>query len=61
MVASSVLIGDTVTDRETARAAGVPVVLVTFGPTGEAVAELAPEALLPDYQALPGIVRGLIG
>ena len=60
-VASSVLIGDTVTDRETARAAGVPVVLVTFGPTGEAVAELAPEALLPDYQALPGIVRRLIG
>jgi phosphoglycolate phosphatase len=31
-VARSVLIGDTVTDRDTARAAGVPVVLVSFGP-----------------------------
>lgn len=60
-VASSVLIGDTVTDRDTARAAGVPVVLVTFGPTGEAVADLAPEALLPRFPDLPGIVARLIG
>lgn len=60
-VASSVLIGDTVTDRETARAASVPVVLVTFGPTGDAVAELEPEALLPHFADLPGIVARLIG
>ena len=60
-VASSVLIGDTVTDRNTARAAGVPVVLVTFGPDGHAVADLAPEALLPRFADLPGIVARLIG
>lgn len=60
-VAQSLLIGDTVTDRETARAAGVPCVLVTFGPEGRAVEAMAPEGLLEDYTALSGVVRGLIG
>jgi phosphoglycolate phosphatase len=60
-VAHSVLVGDTVTDRETARAAGVPSILVTFGPEGEGVARLAPEALLPEYPLLPGLVADLIG
>lgn len=55
------LIGDTVTDRETARAAGVPSVLVTFGPDGHGVAGLAPEALLHDYADLGAIVQRLIG
>ncbi len=57
----ALLVGDTITDRSTARAAGVPCVLVTFGPTGGAVASLAPEALLPDYDALSQVVSGLIG
>jgi len=60
-VARSVLIGDTVTDRKTARAAGVPCVLVTFGPDGRGVEALEPEALLDDYEALAGIVARLIG
>ena len=55
------LIGDTVTDRETARAAGVPSVLVTFGPDGHGVADLDPEALLHNYADLTEIVQGLIG
>jgi len=55
------LIGDTVTDRETARAAGVPSVLVTFGPEGQGVERLEPEALLHDYADLTGIVQRLIG
>ncbi|MEM7641473.1 MAG: HAD-IA family hydrolase [Pseudomonadota bacterium] len=50
--ARSVLIGDTTTDRETARAAGVPCILVTFAPGGGAVADLRPEALLHDYADL---------
>jgi phosphoglycolate phosphatase len=50
--ARAVLIGDTVTDRETARAAGVPSVLVSFGPEGAGVARLAPEALLDHYDDL---------
>ena len=56
----SILIGDTVTDRETARAAGRPCALVTFGPLGPAVADLAPEALIEHYDALDAIVDRLI-
>ncbi|GAA6162791.1 phosphoglycolate phosphatase [Pelagimonas sp. KU-00592-HH] len=59
--AQTVLIGDSVTDRETARNAGVPSVLVTFGPSGEDMAALEPEALLQDYADLPALVQALIG
>ncbi len=55
------LVGDTVTDRETSRRAGVPSVLVTFGPNGEDVAALAPEAMIDTYDQLSGVVRRLIG
>ncbi len=61
LVGQSVLIGDTVTDRDTARAAGVPVILVTFGPDGESVRALAPDSLLPAYDALIDRVQSLIG
>jgi phosphoglycolate phosphatase len=56
-----VLVGDTNTDRETARAAGVPCVLVSFGPSGDDMAALGPEALLDHYDDLPDIVTRLIG
>lgn len=56
-----VLIGDSDTDRKTARAAGVPCVLVTFGPAGGDMAALEPEALLHSYGDLHGIVVGLLG
>lgn len=56
----ALLVGDTVTDRDTARAAGAPVVLVTFGPEGGKVADLAPDALLPRYDALPEIAQRLL-
>jgi len=55
----SVLIGDTVTDRETARAAGVPCALVTFGPEGRKVARFAPEALLDDYAEISAVLARL--
>lgn len=57
----TVLIGDTETDRNTARAAGVPSVLVTFGPAGGDMAALKPEALLHSYADLPDIVDRLAG
>lgn len=56
-----VLIGDSDTDRDTARAAGVPCVLVTFGPSGADMAALEPEALLERFEDLPGLVARLIG
>ncbi|PSL21876.1 HAD-IA family hydrolase [Shimia abyssi] len=59
--AMTVLIGDSDTDRNTAKAAGVPSVLVTFGPSGEDMAALEPEALLNDFRDLPDVVYGLIG
>ena len=52
------LVGDTVTDRETARAAGVPSILVSFGPEGD-VAHLEPEAILNHFDDLPDVVERL--
>jgi phosphoglycolate phosphatase len=60
-VASSVLIGDTVTDRDTGRAAGVPVVLVSFGPGGGGAEALEPDALIAHFGELGGVVSRLIG
>lgn len=57
----SCLIGDTVTDRDTARAAGRPCALVTFGPLGQSVADLGPEALIDHYDALDGVIDRLLG
>lgn len=59
-VPRSVLIGDTETDRKTAAAAGVPSVLVTFGPEGRGIERLAPEALLDHYDDLPALIHGLL-
>ncbi|QFQ86395.1 HAD-IA family hydrolase [Paracoccus kondratievae] len=52
-VARSFLVGDTETDRKTAAAAGVRVALVAFGPEGEGLRRLAPEALLAHFDDLP--------
>ncbi|WP_102108191.1 HAD-IA family hydrolase [Oceaniglobus roseus] len=57
----SVLVGDTKTDRDTARNAGVPSVLVTFGPGRDSVRDLAPEATLDHFDDLGRVVAGLIG
>lgn len=59
--ARSLLVGDTETDVKTARAAGVPVVLVGFGPEGEGVSRLKPDALLSRYDDLGTVVRDLLG
>ncbi|MDX8352360.1 HAD-IA family hydrolase [Cognatiyoonia sp. IB215182] len=57
----SLLVGDTTTDRETSRNAGVPSVLVTFGPGREDVLALDPDATIDGYAELPGVVARLIG
>jgi phosphoglycolate phosphatase len=56
----ALLVGDTATDRDTGRAAGVPVALVTFGPEGAGVARLDPEALLERFEDLAGVAARLI-
>jgi phosphoglycolate phosphatase len=58
--ARALLVGDTMTDRLTGRAAGVPVALVTFGPEGRAVARMEPEALLDHFDDLPRLANGML-
>jgi len=57
--ARACLIGDSLTDRETARAAGAFSVLVGFGPSGDDMAALEPDAIIAHYDELPGVVRRL--
>lgn len=57
----SLLVGDTLTDRSTSKAAGVPSLLVTFSPEGQAVSRWNPEALLHHFDDIDEIVADLIG
>ncbi len=57
----SVLIGDTVTDRDTSKNAGRPSILVTFGPGDDDVRDLKPEGLIGHFDELHDEVRRLIG
>jgi phosphoglycolate phosphatase len=60
-VARSMLVGDTETDAKTGAAAGVPVVLVTFGPEGAGVERFGPTALLDRFEDLPAMAGRLLG
>lgn len=53
------MVGDSDTDRMTARAAGAPCLLVTFGPDGAAMAAQEPDALLGSYADLFDAVEAL--
>lgn len=59
--ARSLLVGDTQTDRDTSRNAGVPSVLVTFGPGRDAALALEADAKIDHYAELPDVVARLIG
>lgn len=59
-VARSLLIGDSVTDLETAQAAGVGCALVTFGPGAAALTRLRPTAFLHDFTELPALAHRLL-
>ncbi len=56
----AVLIGDTITDRDAAKNADVPCILVSFGPEGDGVNRMAPSALLDHYSQLPDLVDRII-
>ena len=58
--ARAVLVGDTITDARAAAAAGVPCVLVGFGPEGDAVAGHGPAAILAHYRDLPDLLDRLV-
>ncbi len=56
----AIMIGDTITDRNAAKNACVPCVLVTFGPDGAKVADLKPEGLLDHFDQLPDMMDTMI-
>jgi phosphoglycolate phosphatase len=49
----AVMIGDSITDLNTARAAGVPAILVSYGYTPVPVSDLGADAVLDDFAQLP--------
>ncbi len=57
--ARACLIGDTVTDRDTATAADVPCILVGFGPGGGDMAALNPAAIIDHFDGLMAAVDRL--
>jgi phosphoglycolate phosphatase len=57
----AVMIGDSITDIRTARAAGVPVIAVDFGYSEQPVSELGPDRVISRYDQLPAAVSALIG
>lgn len=57
--AVSVMIGDTATDRETARAAEMPCVLMDFGLSADDAHALAPEAVARDFHGLAAVLERL--
>lgn len=60
VVTQSCLIGDTKTDRDTARAVGVACVLVGFGPSGGDMAALEPDAIIQHFDELPEVASRLL-
>ncbi|MEJ6784631.1 phosphoglycolate phosphatase [Aminobacter sp. Piv2-1] len=57
----AVMVGDSVTDIDTAKAAGIPVVAVDFGYTDRHVSEFEPSAIISHYDELTlGLAEKLI-
>ncbi len=57
----AIMIGDSATDVATARAAGVPVVLVAYGYSPTPAAELGGDAVTDDFRQVPALARQLLG
>jgi phosphoglycolate phosphatase len=57
--ARSIMVGDSITDIATAKAAAIPVVGVTFGYTDRPVRELEPDVAIDAYEELPGAVAAI--
>lgn len=56
----SVMVGDSITDIATAKAAAIPVVAVDFGYTDKPVTELGPDRVISHYDQLVEAVRALV-
>ena len=56
----AVMVGDSATDIDTARAAGIPIVAVDFGYTFTPVSELGPDRVISTLRDLPAAVFDLL-
>jgi phosphoglycolate phosphatase len=57
----AVMVGDSRTDIDTAKSAGIPVIGVTFGYTNVHVAELGADRVIDYFNELPGVVATMLG
>lgn len=55
----AIMVGDSVTDIRTARAANVPIVAVDFGYTDVPIATLQPDRVISSFAELPGAIEAL--
>lgn len=56
----TIMIGDSITDIRTARAAGVPVIAVDFGYSERPVAELGPDRTISHFAQLPASIAAIL-
>ena len=57
--ARAIMVGDSITDIRTARAAKVPIIAVDFGYTDVPVAALGPDRVISSYAELPAAIAAL--
>ncbi len=57
----AIMVGDSLTDVKTARAAGVPVILVNYGYTPEPAETLGADAVTGDFREIPKLAAQLLG
>jgi phosphoglycolate phosphatase len=60
IVASSIMIGDSITDIAAAKNAGIPVIAVDFGYTDKPVRELGPDRVISHFDELYDAVLGFL-
>ena len=58
---SGIMIGDSITDVATARAAKAPLILVSYGYTPEPAHTLGGDAVTGDFREIPALARALAG
>jgi phosphoglycolate phosphatase len=56
---TTIMIGDSVTDIRTARAAGVPFIAVDFGYNERPIAEFGPDWIISHFSELPASVAAV--
>ncbi len=57
----AVMIGDSVTDVQTGRNGGAPVILLSYGYTPEPARNLGADAVVDNFRELPGALAQLLG